>query len=182
MPFSVSMAVTPCINCQKKGVCCVESATARSTRFQFFNLGKINFPMANHIFPDNQQRLWRSIMKGGRFILEAPVDELPTSHATSGSSTCDSWANIGGSIQPQGNPIEAAPEAPIGITMKDGRLGKLKRNLVVQDNVYTNSELSDEMDGEELEVTTPIQRRRIQSTSLSPFQVNTTTHELIRSP
>ncbi|MBW0535297.1 hypothetical protein O181_075012 [Austropuccinia psidii MF-1] len=41
---------------------------------------------------------------------------------------------------------------------------------------------NDEIDGEELEITTPIQKRRIQSTSLSPVPDSTTIHEVIRSP
>ncbi|MBW0568210.1 hypothetical protein O181_107925 [Austropuccinia psidii MF-1] len=91
-------------------------------------------------------------------------------------------ANIGGSINPQGNPIGVAPEVPILVTRKDGKLGKLKRNLVVQDEIDTDSEGSDEIDGEELEITTPIQKRRIQSTSQSPVQAITTSNEVIRSP
>ncbi|MBW0529730.1 hypothetical protein O181_069445 [Austropuccinia psidii MF-1] len=37
---SVRFIEPPCINCQKKGVPCVESATARSPRCQFCSLGK----------------------------------------------------------------------------------------------------------------------------------------------
>ncbi|MBW0543705.1 hypothetical protein O181_083420 [Austropuccinia psidii MF-1] len=48
---------------------------------------------------------------------------------------------------PQGNPIGVAPEAPILVTRKVGRLGKLTRNLVVQDEVDTDAEGSDETDG-----------------------------------
>ncbi|MBW0548184.1 hypothetical protein O181_087899 [Austropuccinia psidii MF-1] len=113
--------------------------------------------MASHIFPENPRRLWRSIKKGGRFELEAPVDQPPTSDATS------------------------APEVPILATRKDGRLGKFKKKLVVRYGVDTEAEGSDEIDGKELEVTTPIQRRRIHSTSPSPTQVSTTTNEVIRS-
>ncbi|MBW0476201.1 hypothetical protein O181_015916 [Austropuccinia psidii MF-1] len=83
---------------------------------------------------------------------------------------------------PQGNPIGVAPELLILVTRKDGRLGKLKRNLVVQDENDTDSECSDEHYGEELEITTPIQKQRIQSTSLSPVPVITTIHEVIMSP
>ncbi|MBW0552381.1 hypothetical protein O181_092096 [Austropuccinia psidii MF-1] len=161
----------PCINCQRKGIPCVESATAR--------------------------RLWSSIKKRGRFGLEAPVDEPPTPDATSGHSnltgsrmrgvqqwnnTSSSWANIGGSFHPQGNPIGVAPEVPILITIKDGKLGKLKINLVVQDEIDTDAEGSDEIDGEELEITTPMQKRIIQSTSKSPVQASTTNNEVIKSP
>ncbi|MBW0588757.1 hypothetical protein O181_128472 [Austropuccinia psidii MF-1] len=56
------------------------------------------------------------------------------------NDTRSSWANIGGSIHPQGNPIGVAPEAPILVTRKDGKLGKLKRNLVVQDEIDTDAE------------------------------------------
>ncbi|MBW0504313.1 hypothetical protein O181_044028 [Austropuccinia psidii MF-1] len=98
------------------------------------------------------------------------------------TNTNSSWANTGGPISPQGNPIGVAPEVPILVTRKDGRLGKLQRNLVVQDEIDTDAEGSDEHDGEEVEITTPIQKRRIQSTSLSPVPVSTTIHEVIRSP
>ncbi|MBW0511987.1 hypothetical protein O181_051702 [Austropuccinia psidii MF-1] len=65
---------------------------------------------------------------------------------------------------------------------QDGRLGKLKRNLVFQDENDTDVVASDELDVEELEMTTPIQKRRIQSNSLSPVQASTTTNEVIRPP
>ncbi|MBW0549316.1 hypothetical protein O181_089031 [Austropuccinia psidii MF-1] len=67
-----------------------------------------------------------------------------------------SWSNTGGPIPSQGNPIGVAPEVPILVTKKDGRLGKLKRNLVFKDEIDTNSEGSDEMDGEEPLITSPI--------------------------
>ncbi|MBW0574664.1 hypothetical protein O181_114379 [Austropuccinia psidii MF-1] len=180
---SVRVIEQPCVNCQKKGVPCVESATARATRCQFCNLGKRNCSQANHRFPDIPRRLWSSIKKGGRFGLEAPVDEPPTSDATSGHSnltgltmrgvqrwnhTTSSWARTGGSIHPQGNPIGVAPEVPILVTRKDGRVFKLKRNFVVPEDLYADAEGSDELDGEELAVTTPIQKRIIQSTPSPP--------------
>ncbi|MBW0475468.1 hypothetical protein O181_015183 [Austropuccinia psidii MF-1] len=77
------------------------------------------------------------------------------------TNTSSSWASTGGPSHPQGNPIVVAPEVPILLTRKDGRLGKLKRNLVVQGESDTDAEASDEVDGEELEITTPIQKRRI---------------------
>ncbi|MBW0546284.1 hypothetical protein O181_085999 [Austropuccinia psidii MF-1] len=118
---SVSVIEPPCINCQKKGVPCVESATSRSTRLQFCNLGKGNFSQANHRFPDNPRRVWSSIKKGGRFGLVAPFEEPPTSDSTSGHSsltgsrmrgvqqwtnTRSSWANTGGPIPPKATPLE----------------------------------------------------------------------------
>ncbi|MBW0493418.1 hypothetical protein O181_033133 [Austropuccinia psidii MF-1] len=194
---SVRVIEPPCTNCKRKGIPCVESATSRSTRCQFCNLGKTNCSQAHYSFPDNPKRLCSSIKKGGIFRLEAPVDEPPTSDATSGycnltgsrmrgfqqwNNTSSSWANIEGSIHPQGHPIRVAPEVPILVTRKDGKLGRLKRNLVVQDEIDTDAEGSDEIDGEELEITTPIQKRRIQSTSKSPVQASTTNNEVIRSP
>ncbi|MBW0578863.1 hypothetical protein O181_118578 [Austropuccinia psidii MF-1] len=169
---SVGGIEPPCINFQK-GAPCVESATARSTRYQFCNLGKRNCAQASLRFPDNPSRLWISIKKGGRLVLEAPVYESPASDSTSGHSnsagsgmrgvqqwniTKGSWANTGGPIPPQRNPIGAAPEVPIFVTRKDGQLGQLKRNLVVQDEIDTDSEGSDQIDGEELEITTTIQK------------------------
>ncbi|MBW0557465.1 hypothetical protein O181_097180 [Austropuccinia psidii MF-1] len=91
--------------------------------------------------------------------VEAPVDEPPTSDATSGHSN--------------------SQEVPILVNRKDGRLEKLMRNLAVKDENDTDAEGSDEIDGEELEINTPIQKRRIQSTSLSPVQASTTTNEVI---
>ncbi|MBW0509347.1 hypothetical protein O181_049062 [Austropuccinia psidii MF-1] len=73
------------------------------------------------------------------------------------------------------------PPLATPIVRKDGRLGKLKRNLVVQDENDTDAKGSDELGGEELAIPTPIQKRRIQSTSLSPLQASATTHEVIRS-
>ncbi|MBW0513253.1 hypothetical protein O181_052968 [Austropuccinia psidii MF-1] len=187
----------PCINCQKKGVTCVESSTTRSTKCQFGNLGERNFSQANHKFPDTPRRLWRSIRNGGRFGFKAPVDEPPTSDATSGHSNSSGsrirgvqqwtntrifWANTGAPIPPQGNPIGVSPEVPILVTRIDGILGKLKINLVVKDENDTYAQGSYELDGEELEITTPIQKRRIQTTSLSPVPVSTTIHEVLRSP
>ncbi|MBW0517379.1 hypothetical protein O181_057094 [Austropuccinia psidii MF-1] len=96
--------------------------------------------------------------------------------------TSSSWANTGGPIHPQGNHIGVGPEVPIFATRKDGRLGKWKKNLVVQDENDTDAEGSDDIDGEELEINTPIQKSRIQSTSLSPVQASTTTNEVIRPP
>ncbi|MBW0557807.1 hypothetical protein O181_097522 [Austropuccinia psidii MF-1] len=81
---SVRVIEPPYINCQKKGLPCVESATARSTRCLFCNLGKRNCSQANHRFTDNPGRFWSSIKKGGRFGMEAPVYEPPASDATSG--------------------------------------------------------------------------------------------------
>ncbi|MBW0490619.1 hypothetical protein O181_030334 [Austropuccinia psidii MF-1] len=98
------------------------------------------------------------------------------------TNTSSSWANTGGPIPPQGNPIGVSPEVPILVTRKDGRLGKLKINFVVQDENDTDTEGNDELDGEELEIATPIQKRRTQSTSLSPVPVGTIIHEVIRSP
>ncbi|MBW0498725.1 hypothetical protein O181_038440 [Austropuccinia psidii MF-1] len=98
------------------------------------------------------------------------------------TNNSSSWSNTGGPIHPQGNPIVGAPEVPILVTRKDGRLGKLKTNLVVQEENDTDAEGSDELDGEELEITTLIQKRRIQSTPLSPVQASTPTNEVIRPP
>ncbi|MBW0567423.1 hypothetical protein O181_107138 [Austropuccinia psidii MF-1] len=134
-------------------------------------LEKENCSQVNYSLPDNPRRLWSSIKKGGRFGLEAPFDAPPTSDATSGHSnltgsrmrgvqqwnnTSISWANIGGFIHPQGNPIEVAPEVAILVTRKDEKPGKLKKNLVVQDEIDTDSEGSDDIYGEQLEITTLI--------------------------
>ncbi|MBW0530931.1 hypothetical protein O181_070646 [Austropuccinia psidii MF-1] len=108
---SVRVIEPPCINCQKKGVPCVESATARSTRCQFCNLGKGNFSQANHNFPDNPRRLWSSIKNGGRFGLEAPVDEPPTSAATSGHSNFEDSTTTNEVIRPP-QPPTRSPTRP----------------------------------------------------------------------
>ncbi|MBW0538840.1 hypothetical protein O181_078555 [Austropuccinia psidii MF-1] len=98
------------------------------------------------------------------------------------TNTNSSWYNTGGPIPPQGNPIGVAPEVPILVTRKDGILRKLKRNLVVQDEIDTDAEVSDEIDGEESEITNPIQKAIIKSTSLSPVPASITIHEVIRFP
>ncbi|MBW0495875.1 hypothetical protein O181_035590 [Austropuccinia psidii MF-1] len=161
---SVRVTEPPCTNCQRKAIPCVESATARSTRCQFCNRGKRNCSQANYSFPDNPRRSLSSIKKGGRFGLEAPVDETPTSDATSGYSnltgsrmrgvqqwnnTSSSWANIGGSIHPKEIPLEWPQRFPFWSPEK-------MENLVVEDEIDADAEGSDEIDGEELEMTTPI--------------------------
>ncbi|MBW0487769.1 hypothetical protein O181_027484 [Austropuccinia psidii MF-1] len=98
------------------------------------------------------------------------------------ANTRSSWANTGGPIHHQGNPIGVAPEVPLLVTIKDRRLGKSKGKLVVQDENDTDAEGSDELDWEEIEMTTPIQKGRIQCISLGPFQASTTTNEVIRPP
>ncbi|MBW0496198.1 hypothetical protein O181_035913 [Austropuccinia psidii MF-1] len=139
---SVRVIEPPCINFQRKGVPCVEYATATSTR--------------------QSQKIMEQYQEGWKIWVGSSYGEPPTSDATSGHSnltgsrmrgvqqwnnTSSSWANIGGSIHPKGNPIGVAPEVPILVTRKDVKLGKMKRNLVVQDEIDTDSEGSDEIDG-----------------------------------
>ncbi|MBW0562162.1 hypothetical protein O181_101877 [Austropuccinia psidii MF-1] len=182
---SVRVIEPPCINFWKKGVPCVEFATARSTRCQFCNLGKRNFSQPTIIsqkIPEGYGAASRRVEDLGWKLLLMNLQLLMPPLATPITNTSSSWANTGGTIHPQGNPIGVAPEVPILVTRKDGRLGKLKGNLVVQDENDTDAEGSDEINGEELEITTPIQKRRIQSTSISPVQACTTTNEVIRPP
>ncbi|MBW0593983.1 hypothetical protein O181_133698, partial [Austropuccinia psidii MF-1] len=80
---SVRGVEPPCINFQRKGIPCVESATVRFTRCPFCNLGKRNCSQSHYSFPENPRRLWSSIKKGAIFGLESPVYEPPTSDATS---------------------------------------------------------------------------------------------------
>ncbi|MBW0469273.1 hypothetical protein O181_008988 [Austropuccinia psidii MF-1] len=98
------------------------------------------------------------------------------------NNTTISWANIGVPIHHQGNCIGVAPEVLILVTRKDGRLIKLKSTLVVQSDVDDDSEGGDEIDGEELELSSPIHRGIIQSIKLSPVQAITTTAQVMRSP
>ncbi|MBW0553210.1 hypothetical protein O181_092925 [Austropuccinia psidii MF-1] len=186
---SVRVIEPPWVNCQRKGIPCVESATARSTRCKFCNLGKRNCSQAHYFFPDNPRRLWSSIKKGGRFGLEAPVDESPTSDATSGHSnltgsrmrgvqqwnnTSSCWPTLEDPFTPKEIPLEWLQRFPF---WSPGKMENL-----VQDEIDTDAEGSDAIDGEELEITTPIQKRRIQFTSKFPVQAITTNNEVIRSP
>ncbi|MBW0512830.1 hypothetical protein O181_052545 [Austropuccinia psidii MF-1] len=132
--------------------------------------------------PEDYGAASRRVEDLGRKLLLMNLQLLIPPLVTPITNTRTSWANTGGPINPQGNPIGVAPEVPILVTRKDGRLRKLKRNLVVQDENDTDAEGSDELDGKELEMTTLIQKQRIQSTSLSPVQASTTTNEVIRPP
>ncbi|MBW0502343.1 hypothetical protein O181_042058 [Austropuccinia psidii MF-1] len=58
----------------------------------------------------------------------------------------------------------------------------LKINPVAQEDVDTDTEFSDEIDEEELELVPSIQIRGSESTFLSPVQINTITIETFRSP
>ncbi|MBW0463787.1 hypothetical protein O181_003502 [Austropuccinia psidii MF-1] len=134
----------PCINCQKKGVPFVESATSRSKRCQFCNLGKRYFSRANHRFPDNPRRLWSSIKKGAIFGLEAPVDEPPTSdsapcHSDSTgfrmrvvqqwTNTSSSWANTGGPIPPPKAPHWSSPRSSYFGNQKGWETWKIEKKF-----------------------------------------------------
>ncbi|MBW0465786.1 hypothetical protein O181_005501 [Austropuccinia psidii MF-1] len=66
------------------------------------------------------------------------------------NSTSSSWANTGGQILLQGNPIGVAPEFPILVSRKNKNIGRLKGNLIVTSDVEADSEANDELDGEEL--------------------------------
>ncbi|MBW0563217.1 hypothetical protein O181_102932 [Austropuccinia psidii MF-1] len=94
------------------------------------------------------------------------------------NNTRSSWANTGGPIPPQGNPIEVAPEVLNLVTRKDGAIGILKGALIVTSDAKRN----DQLDGEELELICPTLRKRIYYTLNLPSQVTTTATGAIRSP
>ncbi|MBW0541293.1 hypothetical protein O181_081008 [Austropuccinia psidii MF-1] len=114
----------PCINCWKKGVPCVESAIARSTRCQFYNLGKRNCSQDNHNFAENPRRLWSSIKKGGRFGLEAPVYESPTSDANFGHSNLQASTTTDEVIRPP-----QPPQPPIRSPTRPSTLASTSTNI-----------------------------------------------------
>ncbi|MBW0489328.1 hypothetical protein O181_029043 [Austropuccinia psidii MF-1] len=66
------------------------------------------------------------------------------------NSTRSSWANTGGQIPPQGDPIGVTPEFTILVSRKNKNIGRLKRNLIVTSYAEADSEANDELDGEEL--------------------------------
>ncbi|MBW0500975.1 hypothetical protein O181_040690 [Austropuccinia psidii MF-1] len=121
---SVRVIEPPCNNFWKKCVPCVESATARSSRCQFCNLGKGNCSQDNHNFLDNPRGLWSSIKKGGRFGLEAPVDESPTSDATSGHSNFQASTTTNEVIRPP-----QPPQPPIRSPTRPSTLASTSINI-----------------------------------------------------
>ncbi|MBW0563980.1 hypothetical protein O181_103695 [Austropuccinia psidii MF-1] len=89
-----------------------------------------------------------------------------------------SWANTGGPIPRQGNPIGVATEVPNLVTRKDGSIGILKGALIV----ISDAERNDQLDGEEIELICPTLKKRIYSTLTLPSQATTTATRAIRSP
>ncbi|MBW0515635.1 hypothetical protein O181_055350 [Austropuccinia psidii MF-1] len=74
--------------------------------------------------------------------------------------------------------LKEAPEVPILVTRKDGTAESFKRKIIIG----SNSEGTDNPDGEELEMVFSIPRRIIQHTSKSHTQLTTATREEVWSP
>ncbi|MBW0484403.1 hypothetical protein O181_024118 [Austropuccinia psidii MF-1] len=178
---AVRVTEPPCINFQKKGFLVLNLLLLGPTGANSATLGKeialrptIDFQTIPEDYGAASTRVedldWKLLLMNLQPLippLGTPIPFLGQNWRTHSAPRQPHWSNL---------------EVPILVTRKDGILGKLKRNLVVQDDIDTDAEGSDEIDGEELEITTPIQKKRIKSTSLSPVQASTTINEVIRSP
>ncbi|MBW0539641.1 hypothetical protein O181_079356 [Austropuccinia psidii MF-1] len=156
----------PCINCWKKGFLVLNMLLLGPPGANSVIMGK-EIPLRPNIIsktiPEDYGGASRSVEDLGWKLLlmnlQLLIPPLATPIVMTGSrmrgvqqwtNTSSSWVNTGGPIHSQGNPIGVDPEVPILVTRKDGRLGKLKRNLVVQDENDMDAEGSNELDEEEL--------------------------------
>ncbi|MBW0499753.1 hypothetical protein O181_039468 [Austropuccinia psidii MF-1] len=100
--------------------------------------------------------LWSK--KDGPFGKEFPVSEGPTPDATSGYSDLTGsrkwgvarWTNVGGSIPVGGRPIYSSSKVPISRINTEGVMKRIRR--IANSPPDPDSEGSDELDGEEVEV------------------------------
>ncbi|MBW0493609.1 hypothetical protein O181_033324 [Austropuccinia psidii MF-1] len=151
---SVSVIEPPCINFQKKGVPCIESATAGPP-------GSNSETFSNGI------------------SLKPTIDSqtLPEDYgAASEREEYLYWKLLFMNPQPLVPPIvfnnEITPPAP----------GPILEDSFTQNATPLEWLQSDKIDREDLKLSSPIQRKIMKSTSLSPVQVNTTTNEAISPP
>ncbi|MBW0593542.1 hypothetical protein O181_133257 [Austropuccinia psidii MF-1] len=115
-------------------------------------LYRVNFVQRQEAFME--QKRWA-------FWKEFPISEEPTPDATSGFSQLTGsrqrdvarWTNVGGSIPVGGRPIHYSSEVPISRTNTDGVVKVVKKIRRIADSPSDpDSEGSDELDGEEVEV------------------------------
>ncbi|MBW0499008.1 hypothetical protein O181_038723 [Austropuccinia psidii MF-1] len=155
--YKVVEALDPaCTECLAKGKDCFEHYNPRSSKCHYSYIGKKPCRQTGRKFSSVRKYLWSK--KDGPFGKEFPVSEAPTLDATSGYSALTGsrqrdvakWTNVGGALPVGGRPIYSSSEVPISRINNEGVVKRIRR--IGNSPPDTDSEVSDELDGEEVEV------------------------------
>ncbi|MBW0483388.1 hypothetical protein O181_023103 [Austropuccinia psidii MF-1] len=145
-----------CTECLDKGKDCFQNFNPKSSKCHFCFVGKkaccCSGPLASKI----KRVLWSKT--DGPFGKELPVSEAPTPNSNSGYSNLTGsrkrdvarWKNVGGAIPVGGRPVYSSSEVPICRINNEGVVNRIKQ--ISNSPPDPDPEVSDELDGEEVEV------------------------------
>ncbi|MBW0575277.1 hypothetical protein O181_114992 [Austropuccinia psidii MF-1] len=125
-----------CTECLVKGKDCFQHYNTRSSKCHYCFIGKKPCCCTGVLSSNVRRYLWSR--KDGPFGKELPVSEAPTPDGTSGFS------------QFGGRPIYSSSEVPISRINTEGVVKRIRR--IADSPTYPDAEVSDELDGEEVEV------------------------------
>ncbi|MBW0576534.1 hypothetical protein O181_116249, partial [Austropuccinia psidii MF-1] len=145
-----------CTECLAKGKDCFQHYNPQSSKCHYCFIGKK--PCRRTRVPSSNFRRYFWSTKDGPFGKEFPVSEALTPDGTSefsqftGSRQRDvaRWTNVGRTIPVGGRPIYSSSEVPISRINTEGVVKKIRR--IADSQTDPDSEGSDELDGEEVEV------------------------------
>ncbi|MBW0523988.1 hypothetical protein O181_063703 [Austropuccinia psidii MF-1] len=153
---AVEVLDTACTECLAKGEDCFENYNPRSSECHYCYIGKNPCCQTGRKVSNVRRYLWSK--KDGPFGKEFPVSETPTPDATSGYSALTvsrqrdvaRWTNVGVPLPVGGRTIYYSSEVPISRINKEGVMKGIRR--IADSPPNPDSEDSDELDGEEVEV------------------------------
>ncbi|MBW0519668.1 hypothetical protein O181_059383 [Austropuccinia psidii MF-1] len=145
-----------CTECLAKGKDCFQHYNPQSLKCHYCLIWKKPCHFTGVEASNVRRYLWSR--KDGPFGKEFPVSEAPTPDGTSGLSNLTGsrqmdvarWTNVGGPIPVGGRPIYSSSEVPISRINTDGVVERIRR--IAGSLPDPDSEGSDELDGEEVEV------------------------------
>ncbi|MBW0485731.1 hypothetical protein O181_025446 [Austropuccinia psidii MF-1] len=137
-----------CTECFAKAKKCFEHYSHRSSKCHYCFIGKKPCRCTGKQVSNVRRYLWSN--KDGPFGKELPVSEAPTIDVTSGQRDVARWTNVGGPIPVGGRPIYFSSEVPISRINTEG-IVKIIR-LIGNSPPDPDTEGSDELDGEEVEL------------------------------
>ncbi|MBW0517910.1 hypothetical protein O181_057625 [Austropuccinia psidii MF-1] len=138
--------------CLKKGRQCFQHYNPRSLKFHHCFVGKKPCQFPGTPLSNVRWYLWSK--KEGPFAKEFQVSEAPTPDVTgSRQREVERWTNAGGLISTDGRPIYSSSEVPISRTNYQGVVKRIRRTANSPTNI--DSEESDKLDSEEVEVMNP---------------------------
>ncbi|MBW0505754.1 hypothetical protein O181_045469 [Austropuccinia psidii MF-1] len=145
-----------CTECLAKGKDCFQHYNARSSKSHYCFIGKKPCCCTGLTFSNVRRHLWSR--KDGPFGQECPISEEPTPDGTSGFSNLTGsrqrdvarWTNVGGPIPVGGRPIYSSSDVSISRINTEGIVKRIRQ--IADSPPDLDSEGSDELDGEEVEV------------------------------